>query len=122
VKGFAKYLRIHQTDAERMVWKHLRNRRFEGYKFRRQVSLGPHVVDFICFEANLIIEVDGGQHSEQRGKDETRTQWLRSQGFTVLRIWNHDVLTQIQSVLEAIKIKLDLSPSPPPSPARGEGD
>jgi very-short-patch-repair endonuclease len=121
VKGFRRYLRVHQTDAERMLWKHLRNRRFEGYKFHRQVSLGQYIIDFICFEANLIIEVDGGQHSEQREKDETRSSWLRSQGFTMLRFWNNEVLTQIQSVLEVIKVKLGLSPSPQPSPTRGEG-
>lgn len=121
MKGFAQYLRIHQTDAEQLLWKQLRNRRFEGYKFRRQVSLGPYIVDFICFEANLIIEVDGGQHMEQREKDESRTHWLRSQGFTVLRFWNNEVLTQIQSVLETVKENLDLSPSPQPSPTEGRG-
>ncbi|MDE2234972.1 MAG: endonuclease domain-containing protein [Gammaproteobacteria bacterium] len=106
MKGFAQYLRIHQTDAERLLWKQLRNRRFESYKFRRLDSLGPYIVDFICFEANLFIEVDGGQHTVQRETDETRSHWLRSRGFTVLRFWNNEVLKQIQSVLETIKLNL----------------
>ncbi|MGH8397236.1 MAG: endonuclease domain-containing protein, partial [Gammaproteobacteria bacterium] len=62
MKGFTKTLRIHQTDAERLLWKHLRNRQCAGYKFRRQVPLGSYIVDFVCFEADLVIEVDGGKH------------------------------------------------------------
>jgi len=81
----------------------LRNRQIGGYKFRRQVPIGNYIVDFVCFETRLIIEVDGGQHAVQLTADEARTDWLQSQGFTVLRFWNNDVLKNTAGVVEQIR-------------------
>lgn len=88
------------TDAERRLWYALRNRRFEGWKFRRQVSLGPYVVDFLCHSARLIVEVDGGQHSAE--VDARRTAFLASQGYRVIRFWNNEVLVNVDGVLQAL--------------------
>jgi very-short-patch-repair endonuclease len=106
------------TDAERLLWQHLRAHRLARSKFRRQQPIGPYIVDFACLASRLVIEVDGGQHLDNV-RDARRDDWLRQQGFTVLRFWNNDVLLSIDSVLEEILRHLPLSPSP--SPARGEG-
>lgn len=102
----AKSLRKKATDAERVLWRHLRNYQL-GVKFRRQQPLGPYIVDFLCFEKHLIIEIDGGQHQEQVGYDKIRTEWLNQQGFQVLRFWNNQVLNEIEAVLLTIKAALD---------------
>lgn len=115
---FAKHLRSNMTDAECMLWQRLRGHRLLGTKFKRQQPLGNYIVDFVCFEARLVIEVDGGQHLESK-LDQQRDAWLRSQGFKVLRFWNNDVLEQTEAVLEMILRALP--PLPNPSPARGEG-
>lgn len=98
----AKELRKNSTDAERVLWQRLRAHRFAGYKFRRQQPLGQYIVDFVCFEKHLIIELDGGQHVEQAAYDAERSAWLQSQGFRVLRLWNHEVLTDVEAVEEVI--------------------
>jgi len=98
----AKELRKNSTDAERVLWQRLRAHRFAGYKFRRQQPLGRYIVDFVCFEKYLIIELDGGQHAEQAVYDAERSIWLQSQGFRVLRFWNHEVLKDAEAVTEAI--------------------
>jgi very-short-patch-repair endonuclease len=100
----AKQLRKNSTDAERALWRELRSRQLGGYKFRRQQSLVQFIVDFVCLEARLVVEIDGGQHNEEedRAYDESRSQWLQQDGFRVLRFWNHEVLTQLESVSEAI--------------------
>ena len=95
-------LRSNLTDAERRLWYYLRAGRFEGCKFRRQVPLGRYVVDFLCEEARLIVEVDGGQHAEQVERDAERTQWLSARGYIVLRFWNNDVLGNIEGVLATL--------------------
>jgi very-short-patch-repair endonuclease len=102
-KAHARALRHNPTEAERALWKHLRLRQMEGQKFRRQQPLGRYIVDFVCFEKKLIVEVDGGQHSELVVSDSTRTAWLEAQGFRVLRFWNHQVLADVQAVKEAIR-------------------
>lgn len=102
----ARRLRHSATDAERCLWRHLRNRQLKGHKFRRQVPIGGYIVDFACLEIRLIIELDGGQHDAQRAYDERRTQTLEGQGFTVLRFWNHQVLTETEAVLEEILRRL----------------
>ncbi|MCK9516521.1 MAG: endonuclease domain-containing protein [Ottowia sp.] len=89
------------TDAERVLWRHLRARRLAGGKFRRQHPLGPYVVDFVNLAARLVIEVDGGQHSGS-AHDRARDRWLQRQGFRVLRFWNNDVLQHTEGVLQAI--------------------
>ncbi len=109
----AKDLRKSSTDAERFLWKLLRTKQVEGLKFRRQQPIGKYIADFVCFEKSLIIEVDGGQHSTD--KDADRDSWLISQGFKVLRFWNHDVLLNIEGVVEMIREScLPHPPLPPP--------
>lgn len=99
----AKSLRSSQTEAEQRLWYHLRARRFLGLKFRRQKPVGNYIVDFVCLSPKLIVEVDGGQHSDQLDYDTRRDQWLRNEGFTVLRFWNNQVLGDTQAVLESIR-------------------
>jgi very-short-patch-repair endonuclease len=99
----ARALRKNPTEAERSLWKHLRLRQLHGHKFRRQQPLGRYIVDFVCFEKKLIIEVDGGQHAERFPSDAARMAWLEARGFRVLRFWNHDVLGYIEAVKEAIR-------------------
>ena len=106
-------LRINSTEAERVLWYHLRAARLRGYKFRRQTPLGRYIADFVCFEARLIVEVDGGQHVEQQVYDRQRTAWLEGQGFRVLRFWNTEVLGNVEGVKEVIVRACEgVAPSP----------
>jgi very-short-patch-repair endonuclease len=116
MKALARKLRRDSTDAERLLWMHLRARRMAGRKFRRQVVIGPYIVDFVCFDAGLIIEADGGQHLEQQPEDDARTAFLESSGYKVLRFWNNEILCDTESVLEQIYGYLIDIPSPHPSP------
>jgi len=109
---FAKKLRSNSTDAERLIWYHLRARRFGGLRFRRQQPLGQYIVDFVCMERRLVIELDGGQHAVDERHDRLRDQWLTEQGFKVLRYWNNDVLKNTEAVLADIYLQLGISPSP----------
>lgn len=102
MKEKAGALRKNQTDAERLVWYHLRNRRLAGHKFRRQHPIGPFIVDFACVEEHLIIELDGGQHAIQGEHDGQRSRYLESRGYKVMRFWNNQVLKDIQVVIAAI--------------------
>jgi very-short-patch-repair endonuclease len=124
-RDFARQLRRDMTDAERLLWKHLRAHRFAGTKFRRQEPIGPYIVDFVSHGPRLIIELDGGQHSTQAAYDEERTRWLNSRGYRVIRFWNNQVLTETEPVLESIALALAAPlPSPPPQGGRepdGEG-
>jgi len=121
----ARTMRKSPTPAEQALWYLLRDRRFSGHKFRRQVPLGPFIADFLSYDAQLIVEADGGQHADNP-YDEARTRWLEAQGFRVLRFWNHEILTQRESVADRLFLAL-ANPSPRsaapsrPSPARGEG-
>jgi len=99
----ARKLRAAQTDAETRLWFYLRGRRFAGHKFRRQYPVGPYIVDFICLQQSLVIEVDGGQHAERIHEDAKRTAYLESQGLRVLRFWNNDVLGNMEGVLLTIR-------------------
>ncbi|MBV8657196.1 MAG: endonuclease domain-containing protein [Burkholderiales bacterium] len=98
---FAKALRQNMTDAEQLLWRHLRAHRLTGQKFRRQQPIGPYIVDFVHFDARVIVEADGGQHLESQS-DAERDAWLQQQGFAVLRFWNDDILQRTDSVLETI--------------------
>ncbi len=118
----ARQLRQRATDAENVLWFHLRDRRLRGAKFRRQRAVGPYVVDFYCADAALVIEVDGGGHLERKEADRRRTAYLESYGLKVLRFWNDEVLKQTNAVLECIAGELGGSPSPRPSPLGGEGE
>jgi very-short-patch-repair endonuclease len=102
----ARQLRQDQTDTEQFVWGKLRNRRFCAFKFRRQVPLKNYIADFVCFDRQLIIELDGGQHTVQQEYDQRRTTWLESQGFRVLRFWNHEVFQDWEAIEELIWRKL----------------
>jgi very-short-patch-repair endonuclease len=99
----AKNLRKTCTIAERLLWGHLRAKQVEGYKFRRQEPIGNYVVDFVCFEKRIIIEVDGSQHQIEKDKDSKRDKWFKEQGFRVLRFWNNEVLRNLEGVLELIR-------------------
>jgi very-short-patch-repair endonuclease len=101
----ARTLRKKQTDAERKLWSKLR-RKGLGCKFRRQVPLGPCIVDFVCFEKKLVVEVDGGQHAGME-RDIARGSWLCDQGFEVLRFWDSDVLKNPEGVVHAIAAELE---------------
>ena len=107
----ARTLRVNATDAERILWQHLRLRQIASFKFRRQRPLGPYVVDFVCLEKRLVIEVDGGQHGIRVSQDAERDAWLAREGYTVLRFWNDEVLTQMESVKNAIWSTLNAAPS-----------
>jgi very-short-patch-repair endonuclease len=98
----ARRLRREQTDAERNLWFQLRGRRLEGLKFRRQAPVAGYVADFLCEDAKLIVEVDGGQHDEQLLTDDLRSKVLQGCGYEVLGFWNNDVLSNMDGVLRRI--------------------
>jgi very-short-patch-repair endonuclease len=93
-------LRKHSTAAEKLVWRSIRAKQLNGLRFRRQFPIGRYVVDFVCLAKRLIIEIDGGQQGKER--DALRDSWFRSQGFRVMRFWNHDVMANVEGVLTAI--------------------
>jgi very-short-patch-repair endonuclease len=113
----ARELRNNPTDAERTLWGQLRLWQLDGYKFRRQQPLGRYIVDFVCLEKRVVVELDGGQHGDQA--DTERDDWLRAQGFVVLRFWNHDVLKNIDAVKEQVYQTLRNTPYLNPSPQGG---
>ena len=100
----ARRLRKSNTPAEHKLWMRLRNRQFHGAKFRRQYPIGPYIVDFCCLESRLVIELDGGWHNEglQRMEDEQRTVYLQTQGYTVLRFWNTEIIKDVRAILPQI--------------------
>jgi very-short-patch-repair endonuclease len=123
----ARALRSRMTDAERKLWFALRDRRFANFKFRRQVSVGRFIADFVCFDARVVIEVDGGQHAESES-DNRRDAWFADNDFLVVRFWNNDVLWNSEGVLTSLLTTLQSrTPHPArasrghPSPAGGEG-
>jgi very-short-patch-repair endonuclease len=105
----SRQLRKESTEAERMLWAKLKGYQLVGLKFRRQEPIGTYIVDFVCFEKKIVIEVDGGQHGKEsiRQKDAERTSWLEGEGFRILRFWNNDVLTNMEGILEIIKRAAD---------------
>ena len=122
--GRARTLRDRSTDAERAMWRALRNRRLSGHKFRRQHPIEPYVVDFFCISARLIVEIDGGQHADRENDDAKRTAHLESRGFKVIRCWNNEIFENMDGVQQAIleHLKAQAS-SPQPSPPKGgEGE
>ena len=98
----AQHLRLHPTDAERILWRHLRARQLNGFKFRRQHPIAGYVADFVCIEVRLVVEVDGGQHDEKRRQDALRTQRIEAKGYRVLRFWNNDVMSKQDAVVNLI--------------------
>ena len=101
ISPHAARLRREATDVEQKLWAALRNRQLEGFKFRRQACVGPFIVDFLCVEAKLIVELDGSQHDD--AKDAGRTTWLEARGYRLLRIWNHEMVENFDGVIEAIR-------------------
>jgi very-short-patch-repair endonuclease len=104
----ARKLRVNSTDAEQRLWQHLRARQLLGFKFRRQVPVGGHIADFLCEQAKLVVELDGGQHGDS-ASDGLRTHALEAAGYRTLRFWNNDVLANTEGVLEEIARTLRLS-------------
>jgi len=130
LRSFAKEQRSIPTRAEDLFWQQVRAGRFHGYKFKRQVPVAPYIVDFLCAEARVIVELDGASHdrAEQRANDERRDAFLRGQGFRVLRFSNDLMLGNGNLVLDTVRqaTEAELGPSPdllrrPPSPAEGRG-
>ena len=131
VQAKARNLRGLTTEAETLLWQHLRGRRFQNFKFRRQRALGPYILDFICLEVGLVIEIDGGQHGEQQAYDQARTALIEAQGLSVIRFWNHEVMNETAAVLERIWQALQQTLTPtlsrnrerePSDAARGSSD
>ena len=104
--NFARALRGRSTDAERLLWSKLRSRQLDGWKFRRQIPMGSYVVDFLCEEARLIVELDGGQHADAVAHDTVRTAWLNKSGYRVVRFWNNDAMNNIDGVLQSLTLTL----------------
>jgi len=102
----ARILRQSMTDAERRVWQILRSQQINGFKFRRQVPIGRYIADFVCHEARLIVEIDGGQHEPSAPREIERTAFLQSEGHRVLRFWNNEVLENLDGVSQAIAEEL----------------
>ena len=98
----ARTLRRNQTDAERKMWRALRGRQLAGYKFRRQYPIQTYIVDFVCLDARLVIELDGGQHADRIEADANRTRALEACGFHVVRFWNHEVIENCDGVLDTV--------------------
>jgi very-short-patch-repair endonuclease len=124
----ARHMRVQSTDAENAMWLILRGRRFQDFKFRRQVPFQSFILDLVCLERKLVVEIDGGQHAGST-QDATRDKMLGRQGFAVALYWNNDVLKNAEGVkMNLLKRLQDLTPHPPrryrgsaPSPTRGEG-
>jgi len=117
---FAKSLKKRTTDTEQLLWRHLRAKHFGGLKFRRQQPIGTYIVDFVCFEKKIIVELDGGQHaqSEEMQNDSIRDQWFEAQGYKILRFWDNEVLTNTRGVLEVISTHCLNHPPLNPLPSR----
>jgi very-short-patch-repair endonuclease len=120
ISPHASALRRNMTDVEQTLWAALRNRQLGGFKFRRQATIGRYIVDFLCAERRLIIELDGGQHSPDA--DAPRTAALEEAGYRVIRFWNSDVNQSFDGVIDTILGALqEERPSPNPLPQAGEG-
>lgn len=117
---FARNLRKQQTEVERLLWYKLRNKQIASIKFRRQQPIGPFIVDFVSFDNKLIIELDGSQHDEKINqiKDLQRTEFLKRQGYFVVRFWDNEILNNMNGVLE--KIHESITPPHPNPLPRGE--
>jgi very-short-patch-repair endonuclease len=114
----ARSLRRNQTPAEALLWSRLRRGNLLDAKFRRQVPLGPFIVDFLCHKARLIIEADGGQHGLQLEKDAARTAWLEGAGYKVLRFWNNEIFNHTDAVMDVIGEAIHWSTHPASSSAK----
>lgn len=116
----SRELRLGATEAERKLWRHLQARQLNGVRFNRQFPVGQYICDFVSRSRGLAIEIDGGQHGRpaDRAYDARRTEFLRAQGYRVIRFWNSDVLDNVEDVLKRIERALEDMPSPSPSRKR----
>ncbi|HEX6441704.1 MAG TPA: endonuclease domain-containing protein [Stellaceae bacterium] len=117
--GRARSRRRRRTRAELVLWRHLRDRQVAGCKFVRQEPIGPYFADFLCRERHLVVEVDGGQHADNAA-DARREATMRGLGYRTMRVWNNDVLGNIEGVLQMLSAELEYPPHPVPLPAGGE--
>lgn len=121
--GRARELRNHATDAERILWKYLRNSQLEGVKFRRQQPVEDYIADFVSFDPRLVVELDGSQHAQNHHYDQKRDVCLHNNGFIVLRFWNNEIFENIDGVLAVIRRHCLEAATPTPSPLpQGEGE
>ena len=116
----ARSMRGSPTDAESRLWRLLRDRRLDGLKFRRQVPVGPYIVDFLCVASRLIVEADGSQHAES-SHDEVRDAYLLHEGWRVARFWNHEIVQNRAGVLETILALARSANGADPHPAGSAG-
>ncbi len=107
--GRARGLRREATPAESLLWRAIRNRQLDGFKFRRQAPIDRYFADLVCDEARVVVELDGGQHAEAEAYDDARTEVLEQAGYRVLRFWNHNVTAELDNVLSEISAVLDLA-------------
>ncbi|MBV8739373.1 MAG: endonuclease domain-containing protein [Alphaproteobacteria bacterium] len=107
----ARALRRRSTRAELALWRHLRDRQLAGFKFVRQEPVGPYFADFACRERYLVVEVDGGQHAKS-GADAKRDATMRDLGYKIIRVWNSDILGNIEGVLQMLSAELEYAPHP----------
>jgi len=114
----ARDLRLHSTEAERVLWRRLSARKVAGVRFNRQVPIGPFICDFVARSMKLIVEIDGGQHAIEVEQDAQRTRFLAGQGSRVIRFWNNDVMERIEGVILEIERAIAARPSPDPSRKR----
>ncbi len=117
----ARRLRQNMTEAESRVWQILRLHQMKGYKFRRQVPIGRYIVDFVCHEGRLIVEIDGGQHDPSSSRETERTRFLQKEGYRVLRFWNNEVLANLDGVHQTIADELGRITPTQTLPHRGGG-
>ena len=117
-RASARRLRANATEAERLLWRHLKRMETSGTHFRRQVPIGSYVVDFACMASRLLIELDGSHHGDQvnKARDQGRTAWLESEGYRVVRFWNNDIGENLEGVLDTIRAAIygsrDVDPAP----------
>ena len=105
-------MRHEPVPPEKRFWSQVRDRRLGGHKFKRQVLIGSYIADFVCIEQKLIVELDGGQHAETTAYDRKRDAFMVAQGFRVMRVWNIDLMENIEGVMDMVLEQLEGSPSP----------
>ena len=117
----ARALRQNMTEGERRIWQILRSNRMKGCKFRRQVPIGRYIADFVCHEARLIVEIDGGQHDRSSPREAERSGFLQNEGYRILRFWNNEVLANLDGVHATIADELGRITPTQTLPHRGGG-
>jgi very-short-patch-repair endonuclease len=119
-RATARRLREHTTEAEDRLWRRLRRLSVSGSHFRRQVPIGPYVVDFACLAVRLVVEVDGSQHAaaNNMARDAERTRWLEAEGYTVVRFWNSEITDNMDGVLTTLYAAIHGAANAEPQPLK----